>query len=386
MLLTLRGIAMARNKYKSKRRSTGEPHARNTQDPASIDVQPNRTEQHSKVRTGLRRFAQSLKRASILLSIIGIVALLLGFALDVDDAVSRWLSRKRPAAEIMYFRKQGSSYSLIEPENVVIQPLKKELEKGYVAVPINLAVRNEEKGRLEATRVEITYPKSLRVIPQGRPKIDPQNNTLIYEHDLRSLDPVTSFTPLDTIDVIYIRYAVKGLKTTVFLHNNVFGFAASAGVEVTNRPFGVDLQVKLFSRGRPPLETKLHVGVDTSNAMSTFGNSANEYVPGLLTNSDVALFRAVSKRLSTAKRLWEVKVRGKPVALALAKTRYGRGFYNGLLLGGKVTEVYADTNGDGLLDYLLWDSSAPKSPNQKWLPSQPEPLMDMERPDEVEVA
>jgi hypothetical protein len=309
----------------------------------------------------------------------------LALALDVDEAISKWLSRKRPAAEIMYFEKEGSSYNLIEPENVVVRPSKKEVDKNYVAIPINLAVRNREKNRLEATRVEITYPKGLRVVAQGRPKIDPQNNTLIYEHDLRSLDPVTSFTPLDTIDVIYVHYAIKGLKTTVYLHKNVFGFAASAGLEVTNAPYGVDLQVKLFARGRPPLETKLHVSVDTSHALDNSGGSGSEYVPALLTNSDVALFRAVSKRLRTAKRLWEVKVRGKPATLALARTRYGRGLYSGLLLSGKVTEVHADANGDGLLDYQLLDSSDPPSPDQKWLPSQPEPLIDMERPDEVEM-
>jgi hypothetical protein len=70
-----------------------------------------------------------------------------------------------------------------------MQASKKEVEKNYIAVPINLAVRNLGKDRLEATRVEITYPKGLRVIPQGRPKIDPQNSTLIYEHDLQALIP-----------------------------------------------------------------------------------------------------------------------------------------------------------------------------------------------------
>jgi hypothetical protein len=376
---------MPRNRQKSKRGSRGKPRARSTQSPASINVQPDRTERDSEVNSFSRKLGQNLKRASIIWSIIGIVALLLGLALDVDAAISKWLSRKRPAAEIMYFKKEDSSYNLIEPENVVVQASKKEVEKNYIAVPINLAVRNLGKDRLEATRVEITYPKGLRVIPQGRPKIDPQNSTLIYEHDLQSLDPVTSFTPLDTIDVIYVHYSVRGLKTTVYLHKNVFGFAASGGVEVTNVPYGVDLQVRLFSHGRPPLETKLHVSVDTGHALDNFGGSNNEYVSALLTNSDVALFRAVSKRLRTAKRLWEVKVRGKSATLALAKTRYGRGLNSGLLLSGKVTEVHADTNGDGLLDYQLLDSSDPPSPDQKWLPSQPEPLIDMERPDEVEM-
>jgi hypothetical protein len=251
-----------------------------------------------------------------------------------------------------------------------------------------LAVRNQEKSRLEATRVEISYPKGLRITPQGRPKIDPQNNTLIYEHDLRSLEPVTSFTPLDTIDVIYLHYAVKGLRTTAILHEDLVGVVASVGLEITDRPYGVDLQVKLFSRDRPPLATKLHLSIDTSHAYDDDPAllSGNEPTPGLLTNRDVILFQAVSRKLRAASRVWEVKIQGKPTTLALARTRHGKGLYSGLLLGGKVTEVYADSNGDGLLDYMLMDSSKPKSPDQKWLPSQPQPLTDMRRPDEVQLS
>lgn len=246
--------------------------------------------------------------------------------------------------------------------------------------PSNLAVRNQERTRLEATRVEITYPKGLRVVPKGRPKIDPKNNTLIYEHDLRSLDPVTSFTPLDTIDVIYFEHSIRGVRTTVLLHDNLVAASASVGLEITEFPKGVDLQVKVFSRGRPPLETKLHFSVDTTQA---FGGSDNSFNPVPLRKDDAVLFRGISRRLRAANTIWEVPIAGKSMALAFARTRYGRGFYNGLLLGGKVTEVSADYDGDGMLDYQLVDSTKPGSPDQKLRPSQPEPLTDMRRPDDV---
>jgi hypothetical protein len=299
---------MARDRRKSKKqRNTGKPRTTQPQRRAPVNVKPDNSAQHSRVHIAFRRLVQSLKKVKILLSIIGVAALLLGFALDIDDAISKWLSRKHPAAEIMYFKKQGSNYNLIEPGNVVLQPSKEELEKSYVPVPVNLAVRNQEKGRLEATRVEISYPKGLRVTPQGRPKIDPQNNTLIYEHDLRSLEPVASFTPLDTIDVIYLHYSVRGLKTTVFLHDGLVGFITSVGAEVTDRPYGVDLQVRLFSHDRPPLATKLHLSIDTSQAYKDPAFSEKEPAPGLLTNRDVVLFNAVSRRLRTASRVWEVR-------------------------------------------------------------------------------
>lgn len=208
---------MKQNKSKSERKQTRKPHVTKPQGNALINVQPDSTERHSKGRIALRRFTQRLtqsRRGVVIL--ISVALALLGYALNIDDAISRWRSHKRPAAEIMYFQKRGSDYSLIEPGNVVLEPSLSELKKNYVPIPINLAVRNREKGRLEATRVEITYPKGLRITPRGRPKIDPQNNTLIYEHNLRSLDPVASFTPLDTIDVIYMEHSIKGLKSTPY--------------------------------------------------------------------------------------------------------------------------------------------------------------------------
>jgi hypothetical protein len=154
--------------------------------------------------------------------------------------------------EIKYFTRQGSNYSFIEPQHVVIRPSQTELTKGYATIPINLAVRNLEDGHLEATRVEITYPKGLHITPKGRPKLDPDNSTLIYEHELRSLDPVDSFTPLDTIDVIYMKHSIQGLRNTLIIHDNTSKVVASAAVEVMGPPYAVDLKVRLFSRSRPP--------------------------------------------------------------------------------------------------------------------------------------
>jgi hypothetical protein len=377
---------MARNRRKSEHKQMRKPDATKPQRHASADAQHDSMERDSRTRSALGRLTHGWRRVLVLASIISAALTLLGHALNIDQAISRWTSHKSPTVQIKYFKKQGSNYDFIEPENVVLLPSQRELTRNYVAVPINLAVRNLEESRLEATRVEITYPKGLRVTPQGRPKIDPQNNTLIYEHELRSLDPVESFTPLDTIDVIYMEHSIKGLRNTLLIHDNTSRVVSSAAIEVMGPPYAVDLKVRLFSRNRPPLEAKLHISVDASQAFDSPKESEDSLVPALLTNSDAALFRAVSKRLVTAKRVWEVKVRGKSMTFALAKTRYRQGFYNGLLLGGKVTEIHVDSDGDGMLDYVLGDTTNPRSPDQKWVPSQPEPLTDEQRPDEVQLA
>jgi hypothetical protein len=371
---------MKRNKHKWTR-----PQKRGAAQPkrvASVNVRSNTNKRPSRISVAIRKLIRRVKEASIgFWAFFIVVAGLLSFWLDAHEAISDWFRSKPPAAEIMYFKKENANYSLVDPTNVVLWPTRTELDKNYLAVPINLAVRNQDKDRLEATRVEITYPKGLRVVPAGRPKIDPQNNTLIYEHELRSLDPVASFTPLDTIDVIYFEHSVRGVRTTMILHDNLVAAGVAVGVEITEFPNGVNLQVKVFSSGRPPVESELHFSVDTSQAL---GDSENTFDPVPLKKKDAALFQAVSRRLRIADRKWEVRVAGKAMTLAFAKTPYGRGFYNGLLLDGNVTEVFADHDGDGILDYHLADSTNPNSPDQKSVPLHPEPLTDMRRPDEVQ--
>jgi hypothetical protein len=126
----------------------------------------------------------------------------------------------------------------------------------------------------------------------------------------------------------------------------------------------------------------VHLSVDPSQAYG-YGGPDNTYNPVPLRENDVSLFHAVSRRLRTANRVWEMKVKGTSMTLALARATYGRGSYSGLLLGGKVTEMFVDYDGDGMLDYHLVDSTDPESPDQRLLPSQRQPLIDMRRPDEV---
>jgi hypothetical protein len=377
---------MKRKKHNWKRQKVRKPGTKQPQRLNSINVRVNGTKRRPQFSLVLRKVAKTVRNISLRIwGIIAILAVALGLLLDVDDYISRWGRSKPPTAEIMYFVKEGSNYILIEPANVTLKPTRREFEKNYLAVPINLAVHNQEKARLEATRVEITYPKDLRVIPEGRPKIDPANNTLIYEHDLRSLDPVTSFTPLDTIDVIHLKYSIIGARSRVVLRKNLVDLEVTVGLESTDHPKGIDLGVKVFSRGRPPLQSKLHLSVDPSKAYG-YGDSNAHYKPIPLDAGDVALFRTVSRRLEVANRVWEVQIKGKSTTFALAKTRNGSGSYSGLLLGGKVTELFVDQDGDGMLDYHLVDSTDPGSPDQKLQPSRPEPVTDMLRPDDVQLA
>jgi hypothetical protein len=137
---------------------------------------------------------------------LGAVALLLGFVTDLGGMRSWLQSSRTPDTEIKYFEKKDGRYELIDPTQVVLRPKYEEVSKGYLSVPLNLAVRNKEAKPLEAVRVEISYPEGLKIVPAGNPKIDPQNRVLIYEHDVQDIQAVGNYTPLKTIDTIYIPY------------------------------------------------------------------------------------------------------------------------------------------------------------------------------------
>jgi len=140
------------------------------------------------------RFRKALKVFGLGLAVFTPIATALGFYLDVGNLRSQRATLRPPAADIVFFEKGKAGYKLIDPMNVVLNPSGDEVSKKQFAVPINLAVRNQESTRLEATRIEIYYPRNVRVKPAGKPRIDPGNRVLIYEHDLEDLQAVDNYT------------------------------------------------------------------------------------------------------------------------------------------------------------------------------------------------
>jgi ferric-dicitrate binding protein FerR (iron transport regulator) len=129
---------MGSNKHRkhSKRRSMAQTRATHTRrrEPATPTLKPSSAETQPQHRWGMRRIYSLVGAA------FSVVALVLGLVNDVGGVRSWLQSHRTPDAEIKYFEMKDGRYQLIDPTQVVLYPKYEETSKGYLSVPLNLAV------------------------------------------------------------------------------------------------------------------------------------------------------------------------------------------------------------------------------------------------------
>jgi hypothetical protein len=311
----------------------------------------------------------------------GAVALLLGFVNDVGGVRSWLQSYRAPDAEIKYFEMKDGGYQLIDPTQVVLHPKYEEVSKGYLSVPLNLAVRNKEARPLEAVRVEISYPEGLKILPAGNPKIDPHNRVLIYEHDIEDIQAVDNYTPLKTIDTIYIPYY---FDHSTGIHINPDGGVAELSLSVTGtktRYSPLELGVRVYSRDRPTLSQK--VGFNARE--STPPSKKQKTIRGKPTGQEKDLFREVARQAAHAPNKWVGRDMKKSHKLMYRHVNHEGGTFGVLLVDNTVNYIIADLDGNGFVDYIIEDTADPGRPDRKFTPLGPEPMVDLQRPRDIKV-
>jgi hypothetical protein len=345
------------------------------QEPATPTPKSSSAATQSQRRSGMRRIP------SLVWAALGAAALLLGFVTDLGGVRSWIQSSRTPDAEIKYFEKKDARYQLIDPKQVVLHPKYEEVSKGYLSVPLNLAVRNKEARPLEAVRVEISYPEGLKILPAGSPKIDPHNRVLIYEHDVQDIQAVENYTPLKTIDTIYIPYY---FDHSTGIHINPDGGVAELSLSVTGtktRYSPLELGVRIYSRGRPTLSQKVGFTVRESTPPS----KKQKTIRGKPTGQDKDLFREVARQAAHAPNKWVGRDMKKSHKLMYRRVNHEGGTFGVLLVDNTVNYIIADLDGNGFVDYIIEDTADPGRPDRKFTPLGPEPMVDLQRPRDIKV-
>ena len=139
------------------------------------------------------------KVISLLVTILLIPAIYWGIRSTFPDPVVT-----SPHIELAWYEEGSKPPTLVPLSKAIIRPTSRDVVSGQIEVPINIAINNRDKQPLRVVRVEMNYPKDIDVQSKGNPKLDRDNQLLVYEHDIGTLEPVDNFTPLETIDVLAI--------------------------------------------------------------------------------------------------------------------------------------------------------------------------------------
>ncbi len=287
------------------------------------------------------------------------LGLVVGLAVGVPDLLDRYARTRQPEVEIRYFTHQkDGSLTLSDLSNASASIDPDDVRKSQVRLPLNLAFRNLEKSDLQNTRVVFSYPADLEVEPQGHPLISTDEHTLTYEHNLRDLAPIGEFTPLDTIDVLHIKFNFAVVPTVVLTKDivplyllSIVGFDGKFTDKVVN--IGVRVEVPGRPSASGSLQFTLKAGVQI---LGLDRGEQTRQTP--VTADDRAWFAAVP---AGARLLndWDrtLTATNPPHRIHYQKLNYGRSTFQRISVDGIVRRLLIDSDGDQLVDTEVVDTT-----------------------------
>jgi hypothetical protein len=301
----------------------------------------------------------ALKRPiSIVIGIAAFIAGVLAFYLDWGDFRTQSHEKKTPDVEIQFFRKE-SGKPVLSPSGPELVTSQEDVKKNRAVVPLNLAVHNLEPKALQGARIELSYPDGLEVKPGGDPKIDPQNRTLIYEHQLRILEPVGNYTPLDTVDTIQVRAYYLRFLDVEERNGLPTYFQVFTPVFPPNNVKEIEIGVRFFSEGRPPKAEKIKLTFRPK--LEFAADLAESDYDNVTTSDDITLFtKSLLSRSARTLDEWVGK-NGNGKMVAYRKVSDRSGIYQFIKIRGGAARIIADTDRDGFVD---WELSG--TPGMSW--------------------
>lgn len=309
--------------------------------------------------------------------IVGLLVFLAGVIAFFNDAFGFWTAIRNmfePNVSIAFYQEKDGMLQIIPPDRVVVELDVQDIISNRVPVALNLAIHNNEDRPMEVTGVEIAYDRELEVISNGRLKIDPDNNVIIYEHSIPTLQAVESYTPLETIDTLIIPFRFLIVPTVVMSADGVpiqivslLGYEGSRFADKTVR-----MNVRIFVKDRPVVS-----GIITMTLRANI-----ELISGFPVSHRVEVtpqdLQHVNDLLRNSENLdhWSKRDARGGYVVSFNKVRFENGIYQLVLIDDQLRHVLADQDADGYIDYQLMDTTRDGRCDQKFVIDEPTIMLD----------
>lgn len=314
-----------------------------------------------------RRWEQlrASRAAKQLGAILGAVALIVGLWVDIPALLGRFAKNQQPVVEMMYFSRQESGTLVLQDFSDIHAVIDLEdIKESRLRLPLNLAFRNLEKDELQNTRVVLSYPLDLEVEPQGSPLIDPNARTLTYEHNLRDLAPIGEFTPMDTIDVLQIKFTYAVMPTVVLTKDGVPIYLLTiAGFNGSFEDTLLTIGMRVEAPGRPPSSASMHMRLKAGVQILGL-DGGDETHEAVVSAADVAWFQSVPATAQTVDE-WEgiLTATDVPHRIRYQKLTDRGAVYQRISVDGVSRRLLIDRNDDQRLDVEVVDTTGDGVPD-----------------------
>jgi hypothetical protein len=358
------------SRRRKSRKVSKAPPVLTTQTGAAASVDVSAAPSPNDSAKGSKWIKKLASRGILLWTLFSGAAVLLAFYLDIGGLRDRLRHRRVPNVEVKFYDRVGDKLALAD-KGPIVRLDEKSFRQKEIEVPLFLAFRNREEEPLEIVKLDLEYPHGLTLRSEGRAKIDPEGDRLIYEHDLGVIEPSTSFTAVKEIDRIVLPMAFVATSVVALLNDDVPMYVHS----LVGVPYGslqqkeIPIAVTLYCKERPPLHILFALSLDAAVAVNVdIPDGRSEGIA----DEDRKLIEQLRTRPERVLVDWNQEYNKGEAFIHYKKVAYKKGIFELVFVNDELRRVIADLRGNGLENFEL--ILGKNSPPRKLVPSSPTPL------------
>jgi hypothetical protein len=286
--------------------------------------------------------------------------------MDVGGLRTSWHNRAVPRVDVSFYTLRGQE-PVLTPSGPEVTITDADLASGQVSVPLRLAFRNRDGRRLELVRVKLSYPRDLTVSSTGRARIDTSNRTLVYEHELGTLESTETFAPLPTLDTLTISHEFSVFAVLALTKDRfpIYTIGIS-GVPDRDRLWKViEFEVQAFFRDRPPVTVPLRLRIGPSVDVNIVDPPDGHFESLKPQDAQMLGSTAHDERLAA----WQKIYPDTGQLIGYEKVRRGKATVQLIRVAGLLCRVNVDENSDGFIDFQLWATEGAPMPTRRFVPN-----------------
>jgi hypothetical protein len=301
----------------------------------------------------------------------GVTALILGVVFYLYPLPQA--PKAPPELQLAWYQQTPSGLRLLDPADVTVEVGVDEMLANRIKVPINLAVSNRDNEPLRVVRVELSYPRDIEVVSEGKARIDPAGRVLIYEHDIGTLENIAHFTPLERVDTISIPFKFVPVPTIAISADGVpiytVVIAAFDGIFADKK---VTLRARVLCEDRRPavgtIDVLLKAGIQM---VLDFGEGKTVDA----TARDKELFASPLPNGWQIQAAWNAALPdGREIDYKKAKK--DQSVVQFIEVQRVRRKIMVDGDGDGNLDFAIIDTTGDGIADKKFISTSRHPMMD----------
>lgn len=285
----------------------------------------------------------------------------------------------RPEYTIAFYENVNGRLELIDKDSISFDVDEEGILNEEVKLPLQIAIGTTEGERLEIDKIVLSYPSKFQVKSNGgRQQIDPTKTRLIYEHNISTLEPTATFTPIETIDTLVIPFKFFRTEALALTSDSIPLYNFIIIDEAMTREFTFMIEIEIYCKNRPKVSgtfvTKIAPNLKIITDLPSgipFKPTAGEAIPfgSFPPHADV------SEHWHTYWGKDSIDVEYFDMVALQSRVQY-------IYVERILRRVNVDTDKDGRIDYVLYNTNRDSSPDERINGDGKTPMLEYKNPNE----